>query len=81
MTPEQRVLRFALAGGDMSLLDHLKELRNRVVISAFAVVIGILVCLFFWQTIVGDRLESIGGLPTILSTYTRFAGGASTVID
>lgn len=39
--------------GEMTLLDHLKELRNRVVISAFAVVIGVLVCLFFWQTIVG----------------------------
>jgi hypothetical protein len=25
----------------------------------------------FWQTIVGDRLESIGGLPTILSTYNQ----------
>jgi len=39
--------------GEMTLLEHLKELRNRVVISAFAVVIGVLVCLFFWQTIVG----------------------------
>lgn len=39
--------------GEMTLLEHLKELRNRVVICAFAVVIGVLVCLYFWQTIVG----------------------------
>lgn len=45
--------RTAYEAGEMTLLEHLKELRNRVVVSAFAVVIGVLVCLFFWQTIVG----------------------------
>lgn len=42
------------AGGpEMTLLDHLKELRNRVVVSAIAVILGVLVCMFFWQEIIG----------------------------
>jgi sec-independent protein translocase protein TatC len=42
------------AGGpEMTLVEHLLELRNRVLISGIAVVVGMLVCLFFWQTIFG----------------------------
>jgi len=41
------------AGGEMTLLEHLRELRNRVVVSAIAVVLGMVICLFFWETIVG----------------------------
>lgn len=42
------------AGGpEMTLLEHLKELRNRVIVSAIAVVIGVLVSFFFWETIFG----------------------------
>lgn len=38
---------------EMTLLEHLKELRNRVVISALAVVLGMVICIFFWETIIG----------------------------
>lgn len=42
------------AGGpEMTLLDHLKELRNRVVISAIALLIGTLVSFLFWETLIG----------------------------
>lgn len=40
-------------GPDMTIIEHLLELRTRLVISAIAVVIAILVCLFFWQLIFG----------------------------
>jgi len=50
--------------GEMTLLEHLKELRNRVLICAIALVIGTMVCFFFWETILGwllaparDRIE------------------------
>ncbi len=39
--------------GEMTLLEHLKELRNRVVVSAVAVVLGMVICIVFWETIVG----------------------------
>lgn len=42
--------------GDMTLIEHLKELRNRVIVSALAVVIGVAVCFFFWETIFGWML-------------------------
>jgi sec-independent protein translocase protein TatC len=37
----------------MTLVEHLLELRNRVLVSAVAVVLAMLVCLIFWQTIFG----------------------------
>ena len=40
-------------GPEMTLLDHLKELRNRVLVSAIAIVLGMLVCFIFWQDILG----------------------------
>ncbi|MEP7215851.1 MAG: twin-arginine translocase subunit TatC [Anaerolineaceae bacterium] len=40
-------------GPEMTLLDHLKELRNRVMICALALVIGVVVCVVFWQAILG----------------------------
>jgi len=39
--------------GEMTLLEHLLELRNRVIVVAVAVVIGCMVCFLFWQTILG----------------------------
>ena len=42
--------------GEMTLLEHLRELRNRVVISALAMVIGVVICVIFWQTIIGWML-------------------------
>ncbi|HMO95146.1 MAG TPA: twin-arginine translocase subunit TatC [Tepidiformaceae bacterium] len=39
--------------GEMTLMEHLRELRNRVLICAVAVVAGIVLCLVFWQTILG----------------------------
>lgn len=41
------------AGAEMTLMEHLKELRNRVFVSAIAVVLGMVICLYFWETIVG----------------------------
>ncbi len=40
----------------MTLLEHLKELRNRVFVSAIAVVIGVIVCFLFWEDILGWML-------------------------
>lgn len=40
-------------GPEMTLLDHLKELRNRAIISAAAVIIAVLVCFYFWEVILG----------------------------
>lgn len=40
----------------MTLLEHLKELRNRVFVSAIAVVIGVVVCFLFWEDILGWML-------------------------
>ena len=37
----------------MSLLDHLKELRNRVIVCAIALVIGSALSFVFWETILG----------------------------
>ena len=39
--------------GEMTLLEHLKELRDRVMWAAIAVVVGVLVCAIFWETILG----------------------------
>lgn len=42
------------AGGpEMTLLEHLKELRYRVMVSGVAVLIGVIVCFYFWETILG----------------------------
>ncbi len=40
-------------GAEMTLLEHLKELRNRVIICALALVIGVTVSIVFWETILG----------------------------
>lgn len=40
-------------GADMTLIEHLKELRNRLLVCAVAVVLGIAFCGIFWQDIVG----------------------------
>ncbi|MCL4240302.1 MAG: twin-arginine translocase subunit TatC [Dehalococcoidia bacterium] len=45
---------YAYGGGpEMTLMEHLKELRNRVLICAIALVIGTLVSFLFWETILG----------------------------
>lgn len=49
LRPEQDSYR----SGEMTLMEHLRELRNRVLVSAIAVVLGMLVCLYFWEQIVG----------------------------
>lgn len=40
-------------GAEMTLIEHLKELRNRVIVCAIAVLLGVVVCAFFWETILG----------------------------
>lgn len=48
------VAKSGYAGGpEMSLLEHLKELRNRVIICAAALIIGSIVCFYFWEVILG----------------------------
>lgn len=41
------------AGAEMTLLEHLKELRNRVVVCAAAVLLGTILSFVFWETILG----------------------------
>ncbi len=53
LDPELHPVNSYDGGPDMTLIDHLKELRTRVVWSAVAVVLGILVCAFFWNVILG----------------------------
>lgn len=43
--------------GEMTLMEHLKELRNRVIVCAVAVLIGTMACFFFWETIVSWLLQ------------------------
>lgn len=43
-------------GTEMTLLEHLKELRNRVIICAIALVIGCVICFYFWEPILGWAL-------------------------
>lgn len=40
-------------GAEMTLMEHLKELRNRVIVSALALVVTTILCFVFWQTILG----------------------------
>ena len=46
----------AQSAAEMTLLEHLRELRNRVLVSAVAVVLGMVICLYFWEAIVGWML-------------------------
>ncbi len=43
-------------GPEMTLLEHLRELRNRVIICAIALVIGCMICFYFWEPILGWML-------------------------
>src|SRR5262245_50901612 len=43
-------------GPEMTLIEHLIELRNRVIICALALVLGSLLCFYFWETILGWML-------------------------
>lgn len=45
------------APGEMTILEHLIELRNRVLVSAIALVIGVMVCFLFWENILEFLLE------------------------
>jgi sec-independent protein translocase protein TatC len=47
------------AGAEMTLIEHLLELRSRAIKSAFALVLGIIVCAIFWETILGWLLAPI----------------------
>ncbi len=63
---------------EMTLLEHLRELRNRVVVSAIAVVLGMVICIIFWETIVGwliapARDEIPGFKPNIFSPTETIA--------
>ncbi len=52
--PEARKSRGGYSGGpEMTLLDHLKELRNRVMVAGLALILCTLVSFYFWETILG----------------------------
>lgn len=53
LRPDQAPVQSA---AEMTLLEHLRELRNRVLVSAVAVVLGMVICLYFWEAIVGWML-------------------------
>jgi len=61
-------------GAEMTLMEHLIELRNRVIVSAIAVVLGVVVCAVFWETILGWYLaparEEIPGFRLVSLTPT-----------
>ena len=40
-------------GPEMTLIEHLIELRNRILWCAIALVVGCLVCFYFWEVILG----------------------------
>jgi len=40
-------------GPEMTLMEHLMELRRRLIVAALAVVVGVVVCAIFWETILG----------------------------
>lgn len=39
--------------GEMTILEHLRELRNRAIVCSAAVVVGCGICFYFWETILG----------------------------
>lgn len=50
--PASEPARPGYAGGpEMTLMEHLRELRNRVIISSIALIIGVLICFFFWELV------------------------------
>jgi sec-independent protein translocase protein TatC len=51
--PDLRPLDDYEGGPEMSLVDHLLELRNRVMISVLVTLIGVLVAFYFWEDIFG----------------------------
>lgn len=52
-SPQVAAIGGSQGGPEMTLLEHLKELRSRVMVSAVAVVLGMLICFLFWETILG----------------------------
>src|SRR5690554_5393673 len=52
--------------GEMTVLEHLRELRNRVVISVIVVVLGVVVSLVFWETILGWLLAPARADPDLV---------------
>lgn len=40
-------------GGTMSLTDHLRELRYRVTVATLAVVVGSVICIFYYRELIG----------------------------
>ena len=52
--PETRTSRGGYSGGpEMTLLDHLRELRNRVMVAGIALILATLISFYFWETILG----------------------------
>jgi sec-independent protein translocase protein TatC len=53
---EEEAPRGYQGGPEMTLLEHLRELRNRVIICALALIIGCAICFYFWEPVLGWML-------------------------
>lgn len=59
MTKKKKNKKTASQGGNMSLTGHLRELRNRVVVSLVVLIIGVIVCFSYAERVV-TMLTDIG---------------------
>lgn len=59
------------SGGTMTLVEHLEELRRRLVITAIAVVVATVLSFFFWERILRFLLTP---LPAVSSKLSGFDG-------
>ena len=66
--PEQKDIEQEVRqGGSMSLLQHLEELRKRIIYSIAAIGISFLACWYFAQDYIYPRIEK-----PILDVFTRY---------
>jgi sec-independent protein translocase protein TatC len=59
----------------MSLMDHLKELKTRVMVSIFALAIGFVICMVF-----AEDIYSVLARPMVAALAVREGGGNMTII-
>ncbi len=66
-----------LLGGEMTLVEHLSELRQRLFVCVVAVAVGAIVAFIFWQPIL-DFLQS--PLPAAANSLTTHGAHAKLVV-
>ncbi len=65
-------------GGVMTLVEHLEELRRRLLVAVIAIAVGSVVAFFFWDPIFGFLLSP---LPTISSSASIMQHGKLVISD